>query len=109
MVEQTISRTVMLSSRHPSVKASMSMIVDFRAPEYNVEINISPSLIPIELDQPIWSNGISAGVFDAVHEANYILVATGIDVKIRSLEISVGIPNLVPLESRRTQAPWAAN
>ena len=94
MVEQAVVRTVALSTRHPTVKISMSILIDFDSPEYSVEVSRPPSLIPIELIEPMWSNGIDAGVLQAVHEASHILSVAGINIKIRSLDISESLDTL---------------
>ena len=88
MLEQTISRTMALSDRHPDIKVSMTIRVDFQPPEYSVEVSRSPSLIPLEFIEPMWSKGIHSGVLRAVHEVNNILPVTGIQIKIQSLDVS---------------------
>jgi hypothetical protein len=88
MLEQTISRTIALSDRHPDIKVSMTLRVDFQPPEYSVEVSRSPSLISLEFIEPMWSQGIHSGVLHAVHEVNNILLITGIQINIQSLEVS---------------------
>lgn len=64
------------------------MSVGFKSPKSSVGVSRSPSLIPLEFIEPIWSKGIHSGVFRAVHKVNNILSVTGIQIKIPSLDVS---------------------
>jgi hypothetical protein len=67
----------------------MVLNVDF-PDEHNhsVGIHMEPTLIPPHFLELLWSNGICAGVEDAVREAKDTLAKSDIAVEVRELRIS---------------------
>jgi len=75
MIEQTFSKTLTLSERHPKVEIELALKAEsLKLSHVSFEIHMLPSLIPVDLLDPIWSR-IQAGATAAIWKIEQVLLS----------------------------------